>query len=427
MYGYSYKYNHMITGQAEQRLKILQFWRKHGSRAAYDAFSAKRSTLYCWWKIYKDSGYRTESLNPGKQARKNNNRREIHPLLLKEVRRLRLEVCPNMGKEKVKKYLDKYCQEHNLPIYSESKIGRIIKEKKIYHHRQKISHFGKVKKQNRKKKERKPRDFKAKEAGDLIEIDTIVKFCFGMKRYIITAVDVKTRYSFAYAYKSHGSASAKDFFQKLEQVFPYKIKRVQTDNRSEFHKYFMGYLEEQKVIHYWNYKGQPTKNGHIEKYNRTIQEEFVDWNEILLEDLNKFNNKLMEWLVWYNTDRYHWSLDLVSPVDYLLNNGLVSKMSWTNTYLGVCQEGIGYKDFFFGQVYREFDFHNHPVIREWNERSPLNMPQCHNCYAIGVCGGGCAFSAWLRNGSIWSIDSRFCIHSRKTLDWLVWDLYKSLD
>lgn len=333
LYGYAYKYNHMITDQAEQRLKILQFWREHGLKATYDAFGAKRSTLYYWWKLYKESGYKVESLNPGKQARKNNNKREIHPLLLKEIRRLRTEVCPNMGKGKVKKDLDKYCRKHDLPIYSESKIGRIIKEKKIYHHRQKISHFGKIKTQNKKKKERKPRDFKAREAGDLIEIDTIVKFCFGMKRYIITAVDVKTRYSFAHAYKSHGSASAKDFFQKLEQVFPYRIERVQTDNGSEFHKYFMGYLEKQNVIHYWNYKGQPTKNGHIEKYNRTIQEEFVDWNEILLEDLNKFNDKLMDWLVWYNTNRYHWSLNLVSPVDYLLNNGLLSKMSWTNTNL----------------------------------------------------------------------------------------------
>jgi len=37
-------------------------------------------------------------LNPGSQARKNNNEMKIHPKLLAEIRRLRLEVCPNMGK-----------------------------------------------------------------------------------------------------------------------------------------------------------------------------------------------------------------------------------------------------------------------------------------------------------------------------------------
>ena len=330
-YNYAYKHTHMITKEAKQRLKILQFWREHGLKATTDAFGAKRSTLFGWRKIYIDSGRKIESLNPGNQARVVNHRGEIHPMILKEIKRLRLEECPNMGKAKIKKNLDIFCKRNKLPIYSESKIGRIIKEKKIHHHRQKVCHDGSVRIISKRKKERKPKDFAANEPGDLIEIDTIVKFIYGMKRYIITAIDVKTEYSFACCYNNHGSASAKDFFKKLERVFPYRIKAVQTDNGSEFYKYFMQYLERQKVVHYWNYKGQPAKNGHVERYNRTIQEEFIDWNEIWLENADEFNKKLMDWLVWYNTKRFHWSLNLTSPVDYLLNNGLLSNMSWTNT------------------------------------------------------------------------------------------------
>ena len=331
LYNYAIKQSYMITKEATQRLKILQFWKKHGLKATNDAFGAKRSTLFAWWKIYKESGFKIESLNPKTQSRVINNKREIHPLILKEIKRLRLEECPNMGKAKVKKNLDIFCRLNSLVSYSESKVGRIIKEKKIYHHRQKIYHNGRVKSLTKRKKERKPQGFVARYAGDLIEIDTVVKFTHGIKRYIITAVDIKTEYSFAYCYNDHGSLSAKDFFKKLEQVFPYPIKAVQTDNGSEFHKYFMEYLHAQKVIHYWNYKGQPTKNGHVERYNRTIQEEFVDWHEIYLEDTNEFNQRLIDWLLWYNTKRFHWSLNLSSPVDYLLNNSLVSNMSWTNT------------------------------------------------------------------------------------------------
>jgi len=334
LYNDAIKQKYMITKEAKQRFKILEFWKKYGLQATIDAYGAKQSTLYYWQGLFKKGGGKIESLNPKSQARINKNKREVHPLILKEIKRLRLEECPNMGKAKVKKNLDIFCKINNLPIYSESKIGRIIKDKKIYHHRQKISHFGKIKIVSKRTKERKPKDFVAKEAGDLIEIDTIVKYLNGFKRYIITAVDVKTRYSFAYAYRQHGSASAKDFFKKLEQIFPYQIKRVQTDNGSEFHKYFMDYLKEQNIIHYFNYKGKPTKNGHVEKYNRTIQEEFVDWNEILLEDVEVFNGKLMDWLIWYNTKRFHWSLDLISPVDYLINNGLISKTMWTNTNIG---------------------------------------------------------------------------------------------
>ena len=230
LYEYGFKYTRMITKEAKQRIKILQFWRAHGLKATTDAFGAKRSTLFGWWKIYIDSGLKVESLNPRTQARVNNNKRVIHPLILKEIKRLRLEECPNMGKAKVKKNLDVFCKHNKLPIYSESKIGRIIKERKIYHHRQKVSHFGKIKPASVRKKERKPKEFVANKQGDLIEIDTIVKFIYGMKRYIITAIDVKTEYSFAYCYKDHGSNSAKDFFKKLKRGFPYRIKAVQTDN-----------------------------------------------------------------------------------------------------------------------------------------------------------------------------------------------------
>jgi transposase InsO family protein len=110
---------------------------------------------------------------------------------------------------------------------------------------------------------------------------------------------------------------------------------VQTDNGSEFHKYFKEYLKEQDIVHYWNYPGRPYRQGHIEKFNRTIQEEFIDWNEILLDDVNMFNQKMIDWLIWYNTKRFHWSLNLETPVDYLINNNLVSNMRWTNT--NTCQ------------------------------------------------------------------------------------------
>jgi transposase InsO family protein len=323
----------MITKKAKQRLKILNFWKEYGLKAAKDAFGAKRSTLYGWKKIYYESGQKIESLNPKSQAPINRRKRIIDYRIINEIKRLRTEVCPNMGKEKVKKDLDIFCAINNLNSLSASTIGRIIKEKKIYHHRQKIYHNGTIKTVKRAKKLRKPKGFEAKHKGDLIEIDTIVKYIWGMKRYIITAVDVKTKYAFAWAYKKHNSASAKDFFQKLEIAFPHKIKAIQTDNGSEFHKFFRDYLKEKKTVHYWNYPGQPYRNGHIEKYNRTIQEEFIDWNESLLEDPNEFNEKLMDWLVWYNTKRYHWSLDLQSPVDYMINNNLnlLSKMCWTYT------------------------------------------------------------------------------------------------
>lgn len=329
-YDYAYKQNtRMITKTAEDRHKILQFWRKFGDEAALAAYGAKRSTLYGWQKVLREKGI--EELRPGSQAPKKKRKREVHPKIVAEIKRLRLEVCPNMGKAKVKIFLDKFCRAESIQIISESKIGRIIKERKICHQRQKLSHFGKTKIIKKQKKERKPDDFKSESPGELVEIDTIVRFAGQLKRYIITAVDTYGRPAFAWCYNRPNSSNARDFFQKLETVMPFKAVAIQTDNGSEFHKYFTDYLKEQNIKHYWNYPGRPYRNGHIEKFNRTIQEEFIDQNEFWLGSIPEFNRRMADWLIWYNTERPHWSLNLLSPVDYLIKNGHLSKMIWTDT------------------------------------------------------------------------------------------------
>ena len=63
---------------------------------------------------------------------------------------------------------------------------------------------------------------------------------------------------------------------------------------------------------------------------------------------------------------------------------------------------------------------------EWNKRTPLNMPECYECPALGICGGGCPMNAEKNYGSIWHVDKRYCQHSIQTLEWLIRDLYGSL-
>jgi len=94
--------------------------------------------------------------------------------------------------------------------------------------------------------------------------------------------------------------------------------------------------------------------------------------------------------------------------------------------LGICHEGVGCKNFFFGKVSRDFVFADDPLIQEWSRRSPLTMPQCFNCPSLGLCGGGCAYSAFLRHGTIWAVDDKFCKHSLAVLEWLIWDVYSRM-
>lgn len=66
---------------------------------------------------------------------------------------------------------------------------------------------------------------------------------------------------------------------------------------------------------------------------------------------------------------------------------------------------------------------NDNVFNDWSKRSPLNMKECQDCIALGICGGGCPMNAERNFGSIWDLDERFCIHAKKTLEWMIWDLY----
>ena len=67
---------------------------------------------------------------------------------------------------------------------------------------------------------------------------------------------------------------------------------------------------------------------------------------------------------------------------------------------------------------------NSPLVQKWKKRLPLYKPECLNCEAIGICGGGCAYSAKQCTGSICNLDTEFCKHSKETLDFLIWDLYE---
>jgi len=75
----------------------------------------------------------------------------------------------------------------------------------------------------------------------------------------------------------------------------------------------------------------------------------------------------------------------------------------------------------------DFDPLVHPIWIEWLERIPINMPQCFDCEAIGICGGGCPFNAHTRHGDIWQVDDFFCAHSKATLNWLIWDLFDRME
>jgi transposase InsO family protein len=318
---YAIRFAYMISEEAKKRAKIISFWHEHGLKATMDAFTVKRRTLFLWQKRLREGNGKLEHLNCGSRAPQKKRQRRYDWRIVEELRRLRgRDAHPNLGEKKLFPLLKEFCEEHHLACPKPVTIGRIIKDKGgLRTAPLRTNGKGKLLTKKRLKTVRKPKDIKALHPGHLVALDTIERFTHGLRTYIITCEDIHSRFAFAWGTTSHASKAAEEFFEKWRQVFPYPVTFILTDNGSEFKKHFAERLLHLQITHYHTYPKTPKMNAHIERFNRSIQEEFVDYHQGLLLDLESFNKKLMDWLLFYNTKRVHHAFkNQLSPVQYLL-------------------------------------------------------------------------------------------------------------
>jgi len=339
VYNQYLKYKYMVSEKALKKARILVFWEKHGLRATLDAFPVKQRALYLWKATWEKAGGKLEALNDKSKTPKTKRVRIWPEEIIAEIKRIRWE-HPNLGKDKLYPELFEYCMKHNLVCPKISTIGRIIKDLGgLRMFPQKVSHFGKIKPLKRQKKLRKPKDFKAEYPGHLVALDSIEEHINGNRRYVISFEDIYTRFGFAWSTKSHASMAATEFFELCLKVFPFSITFVLTDNGSEFAKEFSEKLRELHLTHYHTYPRTPKMNAHCERFNRTIQDEFINFHKTDLLNPDIFNNKIVDYLVWYNTKRVHHAFkNKLSPIQFIqtlqVNNFNLPqecKVGWTYT------------------------------------------------------------------------------------------------
>jgi transposase InsO family protein len=325
------RFRYMITEQAKERCRVLAFWEKHGTSATTEAFRVSKRTLFRWQKKLKQSLGKLEGLNRGNQAPSRRRKRLVPTSVSKQIISLRT-AHPRIGKEKVHALL-----LQTGYVGSVSTVGRIITslkqggrlpDPKQYSVSGKTGRMIERKRENRRRKLRRPKGYR------VLEVDTVIRFVDGVKRYILTGVDTERRTAFAACYTNHGSRSAADFLNKCRQVLPDCPKAVQTDNGSEFALHFETACHNQKLTHFHTYPRSPKMNAHVERFNRTLDEEFLKFNRALMrDDVKAFNDKLVEWLLWYNGERPHFALGQVSPFRFMMR-GLTAEechMWWTYT------------------------------------------------------------------------------------------------
>jgi putative transposase len=327
----------------EHRIKVLNFFDCYGTAATKEAFDASRSTVYLWKQTLKTNNGRISCLAPDSKAPLNRRRRSTSPVIADFIVTQR-QLHPRLGKDKLAELLKPVCAQASIPCPSVSTVGRILSDLKSQGRLPKyerLSLNGRTGRMYPKRhrsnlvKERRG-NYHPEKAGDLVQIDCVIKFVNGLRRYVISAIDYESEFAFSMGYQSLSSSRAKDFLLKFISVAPFEVKRVQTDNGSEFYKLFHEACLDLGLTHYWNYPRHPKMNAKIERYNRTVQEEFVDYRlDDLGYDIASFNYQLMDWVLWYNTERPHFTLKLKSPMRALIDGLQLplaeSNMLWTNT------------------------------------------------------------------------------------------------
>ena len=245
-------------------------------------FGFHHTAVMKWVKKARAIGYHpilTQSSRP------KNTPRAINETAKREIIRLRIET--------------KRCTE---AIHLMLKEKGIIVSRNTVHRT--LEHALLLKKRNKRKwchpRVERP---KALKSGDLVEIDTIHRMIDEKKRlYVFSLLDVHSRSAYAKAYKRMNGKTSIRFVKEAEKQSSFKFSMIQSDHGPEFSSWFAQRIEKD---HRFTRLGKPNDNAHIERFNRTLQEECLDH---LPNDVKKINCELKKYLQYYNYERIHLSI-----------------------------------------------------------------------------------------------------------------------
>ena len=252
-------------------------------------------------------------------------KREWPEAVTDEIRRLRAE-HPNLGKRKIHPLLLRFCRRRGLRCPAVITIGRLIADAGgLRAVPPRLDNRGR-RKRPRPPKPRKPKGFRARHPGEVLAVDTVIAARDGVRRYLFACLDLRSRFGLAVATPGRSSHWARDFADLAFDLFPGRVDRVLSDNGSEHEGEFADLLTARGIARYYTYPKTPKMNAHAERFNRTVQEEFLDYHEDLLwgdeANLALLNRKLGEWLLWYNGERPHEALGQRTPIAALARGAL---------------------------------------------------------------------------------------------------------
>lgn len=149
--------------------------------------------------------------------------------------------------------------------------------------------------------------------GTLVEVDTVHIHPLTEHPwfYLYTLIDVHSRWAHATVVPKISTAASVRFIQLAQDASPFAFQLLQSDNGPEFSRSF---TERVHIRHRHSRVRRPNDNAHLERFNRTIQEECFGR---VTESFAAYRRVLPEYLRYYNAERPHMSLDMRAPLQVL--------------------------------------------------------------------------------------------------------------
>jgi len=275
--------------QPKVRRDAVLFAKKHGVRTAARRYGVSPGTITKWQKRAKVVGLHPI---PTYSSRPRSHPRELTDEVTDLIAAIRLE--HNRSAEVVHRRLK---DEHGIAV-SLSSVKRTLDRRGLLNKRSPWKRYHPP----------KPRP-EAKTPGSLVQMDTSHLMQTKVDRmYVFTALDVYSRWACARAYPKIGAGVGVRFFRYAQRRAPFRFETVQSDHGPEFSTHF---TERIGTTHRHSRVRRPNDNAHLERFNRTLQDELVS---ALKPDVLLINKKLPEYLRWYNEERHHFGLNLETPL-----------------------------------------------------------------------------------------------------------------
>ncbi|MDO8573235.1 MAG: integrase core domain-containing protein [Candidatus Daviesbacteria bacterium] len=311
--------DHGISKDAQLRLEWIIFYHTVAKKnAKYSAtyFGISRKTFHKWLGRFDEGNLislEEQSRIPKKVRGWMVTEREENRI--KDLREKNME----FGKKKIKRI---YFRDYGEDI-STWKIERVIRKHKLYP--DPVKHKYLIEKRRNSKPKIRIHEIRdqikqIKEFGFLWHIDAIIIWWYGTRRIIFTALEGITKIAFARVYTTNTSGYAEDFLKRLIYLVEGKVNIMHQDNGSEFKGAFERACETLGILQIYSRPYTPKDNPALERFNSTIQYEWLKYSEVGLDDILEANIDLTTWLVKYNSYRPHETLDNLTPLEYAQQN-----------------------------------------------------------------------------------------------------------